>query len=104
MCLTYTLSCVKSVLLTRSPCFSEVVGRALNGLRKLGDTAEVRELIAALTPQVQECTGWNSWSLANAFNGLLVNLRSGSFATECHGVVQSSPMGLEIDDPTSGSL
>ena len=39
----------------RKELSSQEVGNALYGLQRLGDSEEVRRLIAALTPKVQQC-------------------------------------------------
>ena len=47
------------------------VGNALYGLQSLGDSAEVREVLAALAPKVRECgEGLGAQAVGNALYGL----------------------------------
>merc|ERR1712193_254448 len=50
---------------------SQAVGNALYGLQRLGDSEEVRKLIVALTPKIQQCREeLNSQHVGNALYGL----------------------------------
>ena len=50
---------------------AQFVGNALYGLRCLGDSVEARQLVAVLTPQVQQCReDLNAQEVGNALYGL----------------------------------
>ena len=66
----FTLVYLTECLSSNEMLNAQAVGNALYGLQNLGDSKEVRGLLAALTPKVQQCSELNAQAVGNALRFL----------------------------------